>query len=350
MAKKNWARKAVLAVSMTAIFATACAAPAEQTVTEAPEKETPVQVAKVTKGALNLQNEIVGTVEPSAAVDIYPKLNGDLQKLNVKKGDNVSKGAVLAEVSASALRDQLELDQSSLELAQKQYKNLYSSGLNGNAVSDQLTQAEISMEQAELRLKQTKKNLADAVITSPISGQVVNVNSELGEFVSPQAPLFTVVTLNPITLSAKLSANQMQKFLNETEANVLIPDLNQIVQAEITYLSPVTDQTGFYPIEARVANDDLTIKPGMITKFQLEEQLVQDQLLVPTAAIVEKSGSSYVYQIVDGRAVQKEVAIVETQSELTAVKGELSEDDMIVVRGQTTLTDGSKVKLIEGAQ
>src|SRR5690606_33992448 len=114
----------------------------------------------------------VGTVEPSAAVDIYPKLNGDLQKLNVKKGDNVSKGAVLAEVSASALRDQLELDQSSLELAQKQYKNLYSSGLNGNAVSDQLTQAEISMEQAELRLKQTKKNLADAVITSPISGQV----------------------------------------------------------------------------------------------------------------------------------------------------------------------------------
>jgi len=340
-----------LATTVLSVVVTACAAPADQqTVAEAPEKETPVQAAKVTKGALNLQNEIVGTVEPSAAVDIYPKLNGDLQKLNAKKGDNVSKGDVLAEVSASALRDQLELDQSSLELAQKQYKNVYSSGINANAVSDQLTQAEISLEQAELRLKQTKKNLADAVITSPISGQIVNANSELGEYVSPQAPLFTVVTLNPITLSAKLSANQMQKYLNETDATVLIPDLNQTFTAEITYLSPVTDQTGFYALEASVANDDLAIKPGMITKFQLQEQLVQDQLLVPTASIVEKSGSSYVFVIVDGRAVQKEIEIVESQSELTAIKGELSENDMIVVKGQTTLSDGNKVKLIEGAQ
>lgn len=348
--KRKGMIRTVVVAALCAVAATGCAAPEETPAAEAPEKVTPVQTAQVAVGSLGIESEIAGTVKPSAAVDVYPKLGGDLLKLHVKKGDKVEKGAVLGEVSAAALRDQLEIDQSNLELEQKRYKSVRMANMSGSATDDQVTQAEIGMEQAMLRLKQTKSSLKDAVLTSPIDGQIVNVNAEAGGYVSPSAPLFSVVTLDPITLSANVSAQQMLLFQEQAEAEIYIPDLAMTVAAAITYLSPVTNETGFYTIEARADNADQAIKPGMLAKFRLKQQLAKDQLLVPTQAIVEKSGGSFVYVVQDSRAVLTAVEVVESQSDLTAVTGELKAQDVVVTRGQLTLSDGSLVKLVEGAQ
>jgi len=351
--KKEWIVRFALAATVAGamVVAGCSAAPQEETAAaEAPEKETPVQTAQVTVGTLSVGSEIAGTTKPSAAVEIYPKLNGDLVKLHVKKGDVVKKGSTLGEISAPSLRDQLEIDQSNLELEQKRYKSVRMANMSGTATEDQVTQAEIGLEQAQLRLKQTKSSLADAVMTSPIDGQVVNVNAEAGGFVSPSVPLFSVVTLDPITLSVNVSAQQMLIYQDQQQASVYIPDLDRTVEAEITYLSPVTNETGFYTMEARAANEDQSIKPGMLAKFRLEQQVAKDQLIVPTPAVVEKSGVSYVYVVADGRAVMKEVEIVESQSDYTAVRGDITDKDTVVTKGQLTLTDGSKVKLVEGAQ
>jgi membrane fusion protein, multidrug efflux system len=348
--KKRWIIRMALTAFVCTVVVTGCAAPEEQPAAEEPEKVTPVQTAQVIVGSLGIESEIAGTAKPSAAVDVYPKLGGDLLELHVKKGDKVRKGAILGEISAAPLQDQLEIDQSNLELEQKRYKSVRVANMNGSATDDQVTQAEIGMEQAMLRLKQTKSSLKDAVLTSPIDGQIVNVNAEAGGYVSPSAPLFSVVTLDPITLSANVSAQQMLLFQEQPEAEVYIPDLELTVQATITYLSPVTNETGFYTIEARADNADQAIKPGMLAKFHLEQQLAKDQLLVPTQAIVEKSDGSYVYVVADGRAVMTAVEVIESQSDLTAVAGEIKEQDAVVTRGQLTLTDGSLVKLVEGAQ
>lgn len=346
--KKKWITSSGLALLLLSAALTGCNVQEEQpSANEQAEAETPVQVSTIQRGTLNLQNEIIGTATPTTAVDIYPKMSGDLISVHVEKGDFVSKGAVLANIESDDLKDQLDLAISQLEIAQSDYKNLRRSG---TYTDTELTSAENMVSQAQIQVNQAQRAFDNAKVTTPISGQVVNVSSEVGEYVTATAPLFSVVSMDPITVNANLSGNQMLLLQDKEEIEVEVLDLGKTYSAKISYLSPVTDDTGFYTLEAKIDNSDGEIKSGMITKFLVDQELVKDALLVPTESIVEKNGVSTVFIVEDGYAVQKEVQVLESQSELSAVEGDLAENDIIVTRGQITLSDGNKVQIIEGAQ
>src|SRR5699024_5635854 len=71
---------------------------------------------------------------------------------------------------------------------------------------------------------------------------------------------------------------------------------------------------------------------------------------VPTETIVEKGGESFVFVIEDDQAVETKVTIEETQSDKTAIKGDVKKDDEIVTTGQLSLQDGSKVNVVEAVE
>lgn len=103
-------------------------------------------------------------------------------------------------------------------------------------------------------------------------------------------------------------------------------------------------------METQADNAKGEIKPGMTAKFIVDQEVQKDALLVPTEAIVEKNGESHVFIVKNGRAVEEAVEVLEAQSKMTAVKGNLQAKDQIVIKGQMTLSDGNKVKIIEGAR
>ncbi|MFD3273700.1 efflux RND transporter periplasmic adaptor subunit [Paenibacillus dendritiformis] len=345
--RNRWLVSCLVAAMLGAALAGCSSPPAEEPAQGAEqEKETPVQVAVVEKGSLSQQNEIIGTANPSRSVDIIPKLNGELVRLNVKKGDMVSKGATLGIIDADDLEVQLKLEQFSLEQAQDQYKTLH----NAQASDLELDQAKRSIEQAQLRVKQASNRLADATLKAPMSGQVIRVAAEAGEFVTSTSPLFTIVSTNPVKFSANVSANQMLLLQNRKETKVEVPDVGKAFTARITYLSPVANEGGFYALETQADNAKGEIKPGMTAKFIVDQEVLKDALLVPTEAIVEKNGESHVFIVKNGRAVEEAVEVLEAQSKMTAVKGNLQAKDQIVIKGQMTLSDGNKVKIIEGAR
>ena len=343
--KKHWLCASVLALTLSAVL-TGCTPQSEQPLQGAQEKETPVQVAPIEIGALSLQNEIIGTANPNKTIDVIPKLNGELSKLNVKKGDYINKGASLGSINAEDLEIQLQLEQFALEQAQDQYKNTH----NAAPAEMELDQAKRSVEQARLRVKQAQNRIDDAYLKAPISGQVIRVAAEEGGFVTSTSPLFTIVSTNPVTLTANVSANQMLLLQDRKEAKVEIPDLGKSFPSKITYLSPITNESGFYTLEAQADNKDDVIKPGMVAKFIVDQELLKDALLIPTESIVEKNGSAHIYIVKDGRAVEKAVEVLESQTKMSAVKGDFHKNDQVVVKGQITLSDGNKVKIIEGAR
>lgn len=208
--------------------------------------------------------------------------------------------------------------------------------------------AKISVSQAEINLQQARRQLNDATITAPISGQITEVNAEPGEMVGMQAPFVTIVQTNPITVTAELSVGQMLLLQNMEQINVELPDLGEIFTATITYISPTTNQTGFYTIEAELDNSDNRIRAGMVSKILMDQNLVEEAILVPTSAIIERAGETYVYIIRNDRAVRVDVEIIEQQTDFTAVSGDLKDGDQIVTTGQMTLSPDSKVRIVDG--
>lgn len=211
-----------------------------------------------------------------------------------------------------------------------------------------IQQAQSGVAMAELRVEQAKQRLEDATIVSPHHAEVVNIAAEPGEMVSMQAPLFTLVSLDPVLLNVSVSAKQLPLFENGMEVKVAVPVLGDVTKTgTVRFVSPVTDASGLYPVEIEIPNEDRALKPGMVADVMLPEVLVSDALIVPTQAIVEEAGESYVYVVEGDTAVKKTVRVIASQTEASAVDGDIQAGDTIVVKGQMTLTDGSKVSIVE---
>ncbi|KGX91018.1 efflux RND transporter periplasmic adaptor subunit [Pontibacillus marinus] len=260
-----------------------------------------------------------------------------------------------AQVQAQQAENQLEQARKSLQTGNSSgQSSLQQAKIGVTQAQQQLDNAQISVEQAQLQveqaqvqLRQARNQAADTSITATATGEVVQVNAEVGDMVSNQQPIATVVNLNPIKVDATVAAEELPLFKKGKDIPAYINPIELEEQANVSYISPVTNDSGLYPIEAVIANSNSQIKPGMMVTLQLPEITVENSILVPTSAVIEENDEAFVYIIEEERAKKTPVTIVRTQSDITAVKGELSEGDQVVIKGQLTLADGNKVSIMK---
>lgn len=346
MGNRRWMRRLFVVVAACAVLAGCGSNTAKNGAGEQQDKAISVQVQEVTVGSLSQINEIYASTAPLADVNVMPKLSGELIKVNVENQAFVEKGQTLAVIDHESLLIQLKLEEFTLDQALDNYKNLHTS----QASQSQIDQAERSVEQAKLRLQLANLNVQNAYIKSPIDGVVASIHAESGETVSPGAPLFRIISFDPIKVTANVSPNQMKQLSELKQIPVRFPDLGRSDEAKITQVAQIADSSGLFAVEAEVANPDLDIKPGMTAVLFVEQTLVSEGWLVPSEAIVEQADHAFVYVVKNERAVQVPVDIIESQSDVTAVEGALSAGELVVTKGQMLLTDNQLVTIVEEAR
>ncbi|WP_431803080.1 efflux RND transporter periplasmic adaptor subunit [Halobacillus andaensis] len=210
-------------------------------------------------------------------------------------------------------------------------------------------QAELGVEQAQIQLEDAREQSENEAVIASESGEVASVEASEGDQVSNQQPFATIISLNPITLTASITDEQLSLFEEGQELDVEIPTLDETVTATIDYVPSVPDDTNLYPVEATVDNPEDNIKPGMMASFLLPENVLEETLIVPSNAVVEQSGESYVYVVIEDESeVERvDIEINESQSDRTAISGDVSPGDMVVTNGQLTLDDGAKIEVMK---
>ncbi|WBX82225.1 efflux RND transporter periplasmic adaptor subunit [Virgibacillus salarius] len=167
-----------------------------------------------------------------------------------------------------------------------------------------------------------------------------------GEIVSTENPLALIVDLEKIKLQFTVT-NDIRSLLDKEDKLTTIID-DKEYKAKVTSIGTMPDDTGLYPIEATIENKDNELLLGMTGKLHIPEKRIDSAVIVPTEAIAEENDESFVYVIRDNKAVRTIVSIKESQSNQTAIEGDVKAGDQIVVNGQLTLTDGSKVNVVKG--
>jgi len=166
--------------------------------------------------------ESIATIEPFKAgiVQVYSKVNGILENLNVKVGDSVRKGDVLALVKSSDISDiyaQMNSLRSELDKAEKlldMKRKLYNIG----AISkEELLEAEneynsikAQYEGIEEKVKYYQINKNSLYLTSPINGIVYQINVREGEAVSTDKPILSIADPKNIVIVAKIPENEIK--------------------------------------------------------------------------------------------------------------------------------------------
>lgn len=272
-------------------FLTACNQN-EETEHNQEENIIPVETVEVTEGDLVIEKSLYGRTEPTRLTPIMVQMPGEIDDLEVENGDQVEEGDIIA----------------------------------------------------TLKTQVGKQN-----IEAPRKGEVIQLESEEGDLVTETEPLAMIIDLTEIKVNFTVTSHLRSLLEKESKLTTEIND--EKYTAEVTMVGTMPDETGLYPVEAKIENEDNKILPGMIAVMQIPEKRIKQALILPTEAIVEESDSTYIYLVEDDSVVKTEITVLETQSDKTAIEAEIEIGDQVVINGQLTIEDGSKVNVVkEGNQ
>ena len=160
----------------------------------------PVEFATVKRAAVSEQIVVVGNLIGEATVEVVPRVNGRLQVVNVKLGDSVSKGQIIARVEDREIQEQVRQAEASYQVSQASIRqreadlklaktnldrsrSLFERQLLPQQTFDdtearyqaalaQVDLAKAQFEQAKARLDELKITLSNTIIVSPVDGFV----------------------------------------------------------------------------------------------------------------------------------------------------------------------------------
>ncbi len=134
----------------------------------------------VTTGTIQQTVASSGTIEPASEANLNFPVSGTVTAVDVKAGQTVTAGQVLATVDTTALSEEVSAAQAQLTSAQDRLSSDQAAG----ASQSTLDTDQASVTSAESSLSTAQTNLNDASLTSTISGTVASVDLTVGQLVT----------------------------------------------------------------------------------------------------------------------------------------------------------------------
>jgi RND family efflux transporter MFP subunit len=179
-----------------------------------------------------------------------------------------------------------------------------------------------------------RKNLSYANIPAPIDGYVSERTADLGEYVSPQQKVATIVRTNPLRIRIDIPEQAIPEVRVGQSVSVTTsawPDKN--FAGRVARIAPNVSAT------SRGA-----LKPGQFATVRLLQERAEPAVLVPARAVVTEAGVSRVFVIKDGHAEQRLVQTGQTEGDLIEIKTGVAADEQVATSSLEQLSDGIAVK------
>ncbi|HEX5884524.1 MAG TPA: efflux RND transporter periplasmic adaptor subunit [Pyrinomonadaceae bacterium] len=206
--------------------------------------------------------------------------------------------------------------------------------------------ARTNVANAESQLALARKNLSYAIIPSPIDGFVSERTADLGEYVSPQQKVATIVRTNPLRIRIDIPEHAIPEVRVGQSVSITTsawPDRN--FAGRVARIAPNVSATSrTLTVEAEVENSSGALKPGQFATVRILQERAEPAVLIPARAVVTEAGVSRAFVIRDGRAEQRLVQTGQTEGDLIEVKSGVAADEQVATSNLEQLSDGIAVK------
>jgi RND family efflux transporter MFP subunit len=206
--------------------------------------------------------------------------------------------------------------------------------------------ARTNVANAEAQLSLARKSLSYANIPAPIDGFVTERTADLGEYVSPQQKVATIVRTNPLRIRIDIPEQSIQEVRVGQSVSVTTsawPDRN--FSGRVARIAPNVSATSrTLTVEAEIENSSGALKPGQFGTVRILQERAEPAILVPARAIVTEAGVSRLYVIKDGHAEQRVVQTGQKEGDLIEIKSGVAADEQVATGNVEQLSDGIAVK------
>jgi len=370
-----------------------------------------VEVAAITQGLVEEKISRAGDIVPQAQVTIYSKVQGWVEKINVREGDRVKAGEVLvtldsreaqatvAQAKASleaaaarlkqvkatseeAVQSQIQQTKANLELAEsdlKRAQDLHQKNfiarqqldeartkynvakanydLAQNSIRQKTWENEIALAEAQVQLAKAtldlnQAQLANLIILSPMNGGVTKRYVDPGTMVKDTTPILNLMDLSEMKLVVNVIEREfilLQK--GQTVAVTVTAFPNRTFPGRISVITPALElQSRTAEIQISIPNPGYVLNPGMFGRAEILLRSDPHATLVPIQALVSQGGKDVVYVVKDGKAFARTVQKGLIKDTFVEILQGVKAGEKVVIAGQDALKDGSPVQLLADFQ
>ena len=347
------------------LFSAGCGkvtADASATAGPAPVSVGPEAIAVISVSTLNSGPAISGSLAAEKTASIRSEVSGAVVAVLADPGARVTKGAPLARVDDTVLREAwlsaksavtqalLAADIAHREAGRSE-KLLAAGAIADNALESAKRNdlaAQAALEDAKSRLASAQKNLDNTVIKAPYDGVVSERQVNAGDIVSPGSPLFTLVDPGTMRLEGAVPADQLGLVHVGSPVKFVVSgypgrDFTGTITSVFPSADPMTRQVRLY---VRIPNAGNGLVAGLYATGRVSSSTRQG-LTVPAAAVDQRGVKPLVTRLKNGKAEVVEVSLGmrDEGSDVVEIRSGLAAGDTLLIGAAQGITPGAPVKV-----
>lgn len=279
---------------------------------------------------------------------------GLIVSVNLHNGMRVKQGEVIASLDRNRLSNALEARRIRLAQARLDYEDrLLTMGYNvkdSSKLPFSINQAALirsGYKQSIIELSEANLDYEQAEIKAPFSGIIAGLNMQPFNMSDTYKNGCTFIDDSEFLIDFNIIESELA-FIRQSKEVTVIPfnDPLLILQGKVVAVNPVVDDAGMINITATVMNKAGKLLDGMNVRI-FARQEIENQLVIPKAAILERQGRKVVFTYEDGYALWHYVEIGAENSEFCTVTSGLKENDNVIFKGNFNLAHNKPVKATE---
>jgi HlyD family secretion protein len=349
-------------------------------------KPVPVTVRRVETGRVEdtVVNSRAGTVQSRLRSEISPGIAGLVVEIPARKGARVKKGDVLLRLNdveqkaqnqlalraldaARAVAEQARLEADYADWQWKRTKELASHQVVSDTALEldhtrfltakaALTAAEARAQEAEASLETARATLEKTVITAPFDGVVLDVTTEVGEWISPSPPgvpippVLDLIDPNALYVSAPIDEADVARIRKGLPVRITLDAFRgRSLKGTLSYLSSFVEtrqeQNRTLRVEAIFEETQLppNLLPGLSADVEVILEARESVLRIPTYALLE---NNRVLVVQNGKLEEKKVITGLHNWSFTEITAGLTAGEQVVVSlDRPEIKAGAQVKV-----
>lgn len=289
--------------------------------------------------------EANGTVLANEYVELHPEVSGRITYLNVKEGDHVAQGTVIARINDADLAAQMQKSKVLLDIAQKtedRYKKL----LDVNGINQSDYDAAVNTVQGlQADIAYTQTLIDKTIIKAPFSGVVGLRQVSPGAFVTSANIIATIQQLDKIKIDFTIPEQYSYLIKKGSNVDVEVDAVKQIKKKAVIIATEPQINQNSRNLLVRTILQNGTASPGSFVKVYVASDVDKKAIMIPTNSIIPDDKNNQVVLVKNGQASFTNVQTgLRLANNVEITKG-INAGDSVVVTGVLFVRAKNPVKV-----
>ncbi len=290
------------------------------------------------------------TADDNKAIDVYPLVGGNVEKVNVELGDYVKKGQVLATIKSTDIADfdKQQIDAKNDLLVAKNNLKVSQELFEGKLNSErEVLQAKSEVEKAQSQMRKIQEtykiyNIKPGSIyevTAPINGFIIqkSINKDMLLRSDRSENIFDIAEISEVWAMANINEIDINKVKIGIDADVTTlsyPD--KVFTGKIDKIFNIIDpDTKAMQARVKLDNKDFLLKPDMNALIKLSYTEEEQAIAIPSSAVIFDKSKNYVLVYKDRNNIEtREVQVLRQVGKITFIQQGLKDGENVITQNQ----------------